>query len=121
SGSERRVHALQRCVAAAVMLLLVCAAARADTPLFRQLGAAQGLPSERVYALAQDTHGCLWVGTADGLARFDGSRFEVLHHDPRVADSLPANNVQALHVDARGRLWAGFEGGGLAEVVDHGE
>jgi signal transduction histidine kinase/CheY-like chemotaxis protein/streptogramin lyase len=115
------VQTLQRCVAAGVALLLACATARADVPLFRHLGAAQGLPSERVYALAQDTHGCLWVGTADGLARFDGSRFEVFHHDPARADSLPGNVVQSLHADAAGRLWVGLEGAGLAEVLDHGE
>ncbi len=95
--------------------------ALADVPLFRQLGAAQGLPSEHVHALAQDQHDCLWVGTTDGLARYDGTRFEVWHHDPRRSDSLPSNRVQTLHRDGRGRLWAGFEGGGLGEVREHGE
>nr|WP_282452577.1 hybrid sensor histidine kinase/response regulator [Lysobacter sp. CAU 1642] len=111
---------MQRCVAT-MLLGLWTTAAFADTPLFRQLGAAEGLPSERVYTLAQDLHGCLWVGTADGLARFDGSRFEVFHHDPRREGSLPSNIVQALHLDGEGRLWAGFEGGGLAEVHGHGQ
>lgn len=104
----------------ALLLLLAGSMARADVPLFRALGAAQGLPSQRVYALAQDADGCLWVGTADGLARFDGSGFEVFHHDPLDPDSPPGNVVQALHRDGRGRLWAGFEGAGLVEVVDHG-
>lgn len=114
------MQGLQRGLLTGLCLLLGCAAAQADVPLFRQLGAAQGLPSERVYALAQDEHGCLWVGTADGLARFDGARFEVFHHDPQRAASLPANVVQSLHRDAGGRLWAGFEGGGLAEIREHG-
>ncbi len=84
-----------------------------ETPQFRRIGVADGLPSEDVYALAQDAVGHVWVGTGDGLARFDGVSFEVFRHAPDEPESLPANTVQALEVDAADRLWVGLEGGGL--------
>ncbi len=84
-----------------------------ETPQFRRIGVADGLPSEDVYALAQDAAGHVWVGTGDGLARFDGVSFQVFRHAPDEPGSLPANTVQALEIDAADRLWVGLEGGGL--------
>lgn len=110
---------MKRCGFVAGLLFALCgphgATARIpETPLFRQFGAADGLPSSTVDKLAQDRAGYLWLGTRDGLARFDGVAFRVWQHDPADPASLPANNVQALHVDAQDRLWLGAEGGGLS-------
>ncbi len=85
-----------------------------ETPLFRSVTTGDGLPSDKVYALEQDRHGYLWIGTGDGVARFDGVEFLVFQHDPADPTSLPSNVVQALHVDARDRVWVGTEGGGLS-------
>src|SRR5690606_7703837 len=72
-----------------------------ETPRLRQLTVADGLPSNVIHALAGDRSGYLWIGTADGLARYDGVGFRVW----RKEDGLPANAVSALHVDADDRLW----------------
>jgi signal transduction histidine kinase/ligand-binding sensor domain-containing protein/CheY-like chemotaxis protein len=108
-------------LAALVVALVAPGPASADglveTPRFRVLGAAEGLPSETVYALAQDHEGYLWVGTADGLARFDGVEFVVYQQQPDDPASLPSNVIQALHVDAAGRVWVGTEGGGLSMLA----
>ena len=85
-----------------------------ETPQFEHFGPEHGLPSSTVYALAQDDKGYLWIGTADGLARYDGVGFKVYRHDPEDPASLPSNVVQALHVDANQRLWVACEGGGLS-------
>lgn len=95
---------------------LSVAAVLPETPMFRALGQVEGLPSERVYALAQDARGYLWVGTGDGLAHFDGVDFQLYQHDPENPASLPANVMQALHVDALDRIWVGSEGGGLSRL-----
>ena len=97
--------------------LVACAQAQAavpEIPRFRVLGAAEGLPSTTVTALARDHKGFLWIATWDGLARFDGVGFRVWRHDPDDAQSLPGNLVQALHVDAQDRLWIATESGGLS-------
>ena len=68
------------------------------TPRFVNYSAADGLPSNTVYAITQDTDGVLWVGTRNGLASFDGSRFRSYKEYGRV---------NALAVDTEGRLWVG--------------
>jgi signal transduction histidine kinase/CheY-like chemotaxis protein len=85
----------------------------AATPYFRTLSAADGLPSSEVRKLAQDRRGFLWIGTQDGLARYDGVGFRVYRHDPTDPDSLAGNDVSALYIDRQDRLWCGGEDGGL--------
>src|SRR5208283_3454805 len=63
-----------------------------------------------INALFQDRHGALWVGSAGGLARWDGKSWKLYTQ----ADGLPANPVQAITDDPDGNLWAGTAGGGLA-------
>lgn len=109
NGGSRITLAALSCVFAVVAWAQV-----PETPLFRNLGTLDGLPSNNVYQLGQDRAGHLWAATGDGLARFDGVGFRVWQHDPDDPASLPANNVQALHIDADDRVWVGTEGGGLS-------
>lgn len=83
------------------------------TPVFRTYAVADGLPSASVYSVAQDRAGYLWIGTHDGLARYDSRGFRVFRHDSAQPASLPANDVSALLVDRDGKLWVGGEGTGL--------
>ncbi|HWS41384.1 MAG TPA: two-component regulator propeller domain-containing protein [Arenimonas sp.] len=90
----------------------------AQTPLqgksqYRLLDYKDGLPSPVVQSIAQDKTGYLWIGTKDGLARFDGKQFKVFRHIPGDAQSLPSNFVQSVHVDSQDRIWLGIEGYGL--------
>lgn len=103
-----------------LLLWLACACALAgvpERPRFRIVGTAQGLPSTEIKALARDADGYLWIGTADGLARYDGVGMRVWRYDPARPDGLPGNNVQALLVDAGNRLWVAVEGEGVS-VLD---
>jgi len=87
---------------------------------FRYLGVQDGLPNPLIHAIDQDREGYLWVGTKDGLARFDGGQFKIYRHTPGDDRSLPANSVTVLHVDARNRIWVGVEGFGLYRMdEDH--
>jgi signal transduction histidine kinase/CheY-like chemotaxis protein/sugar lactone lactonase YvrE len=87
--------------------------ALAATPYFRTLSAADGLPSSEVRKLAEDRRGFLWIGTEDGLARYDGVGFRVWRHDPADPGSIAGNDVSALYVDREDRLWCGGEDAGL--------
>ena len=72
------------------------------TARFVNYSAADGLPSNTVYAIAQDADGVLWIGTRNGLARFDGTRFRFWKEYGRV---------NALTVDGENRLWVGTSEG----------
>ena len=73
--------------------------------------AQAGLPQSSVLAIAQGHDGYLWIGTEDGLARFDGVRFSLF--DKTNTPALQSNDVRALLVDRRNSLWIGTNGGGL--------
>ena len=73
-----------------------------------------GLPQNSVNAIAQTDDGYLWVGTQEGLGRFDGVRFTVF--DTSNTPGLPGNLVTALRTDRHGALWIGTEQG-LARLV----
>ncbi len=78
----------------------------------------QGLPQNSVNSVLQTSDGYLWVGTFEGLARFDGVRFRVF--DVTSTPQLLASAVSRMREDSRGRLWVAFRsGGGLARFV-HG-
>ncbi len=81
-----------------------------ELPQPRQFSVFDGLPSNRVNALAEDRQGYLWIATRDGLARYDGVGFRIW----RVGDGLRDNFVWAVHVDARDRVWIGSKQAGLA-------
>src|SRR4029077_8209945 len=72
--------------------------------------AKDGLPQNSVYAIAQTPDGYLWVGTEEGLARFDGVQFTTF--DPKNG-SLVHRYVVALAPDSSNGLWIGTLGGGL--------
>lgn len=74
------------------------------------------LPSSTVTAVVQTPDGYLWVGTYEGLARFDGFRFETF--DPSNKPELGHTRIQALYVDARGTLWINTFRGGLTSYRD---
>lgn len=86
-------------------------------PPFDRMTVADGLPSGDTHYVAQDLEGYLWIGTADGLARYDGYAFEAFHADADDARALPRSNVQSLLVASDNRIWVGTEGGGLS-VLD---
>ena len=76
----------------------------------------EGLPQSSVESIAQTPDGYVWLGTQEGLARFDGVRFVVF--DKANTPALRHNRVRALLADRDGGLWVGTEGGGVALLRD---
>ena len=70
-----------------------------------------GLPNNTVSAIAQTPDGFLWLGTPQGLVRFDGVQFKLL--DSVNTPDLPASGVSSLFVDRAGDLWVGTEFGDI--------
>jgi len=79
-----------------------------------QWGHRDGLPSTAIYAVAQTPDGFLWLGTSDGLVRFDGLRFVPVPLSN--AGDVAFGRVQALRVDRTGAMWIGTESGSLVRM-----
>ncbi|HEX4966616.1 MAG TPA: two-component regulator propeller domain-containing protein [Thermoanaerobaculia bacterium] len=77
----------------------------------------QGLPQNSVTAVARTPDGYLWVGTQDGLSRFDGVRFTTF--TPNNAPGLASSAITQLLVTGDGTLWIGTGGSGLSRL-QHG-
>jgi len=108
---------------AAMLLIMVSLSAHALDPSLKlsqyvldNWQIPQGLPQSSAEAIARTPDGYLWVGTQEGLARFDGVRFVVFDHGNEPA--IPDKNISVLYVDAAGRLWIGTRAG--IAVYEHG-
>ncbi|HEX5219450.1 MAG TPA: two-component regulator propeller domain-containing protein [Verrucomicrobiae bacterium] len=84
-------------------------ASSADTPAYIVDSAPAGLPQSSVISIAQTRDGYLWLGTRDGLARFDGNRFEVFTE--WNTPGLKSSTIVRLFADSRGGLWVGTPAG----------
>src|SRR2546428_355037 len=73
--------------------------------------AEDGLPQSTVTSVVQTPDGYLWVGTQNGLVRFDGATFKVFNQNN--TPPIRNNRIVQLFVDSRGTLWIGAEEGNL--------
>jgi signal transduction histidine kinase/ligand-binding sensor domain-containing protein/CheY-like chemotaxis protein/HPt (histidine-containing phosphotransfer) domain-containing protein len=107
----------------ALLLVVVWAPALALDPS-RQLSQyaldnwqfAEGLPQNSAFAIARTPDGYLWIGTEEGLARFDGVHFTVFDSDNEPG--IPNKLISALYVDRAKRLWIGTRRG--VTVLENG-
>jgi signal transduction histidine kinase/ligand-binding sensor domain-containing protein len=77
--------------------------------------AKDGVPAE-VSALAQTNDGYLWLGTANGLWRFDGARFE--RYEPPEGQKFPAYIIESLLATPDGGLFIGFRNAGASFLIE---
>ncbi len=76
-----------------------------DRPIFEKRTTRDGLSQSEIFCITQDHQGFLWIGTEDGLNRFDGHKFTVYRDNPDATHRLGGNAIRALAVAADGTLW----------------
>lgn len=104
------------CVAFCIVLICFVSAATAQTTAripFKNLNVADGLPQSFISGLVQDSTGFIWIGTRDGVARYDGRKFKVFRHVPGDTSTLANNTVSNLFLDRHNRLWICYETGDI--------
>ncbi len=82
----------------------------------RHWSTEDGLPQSTVQALAQTRDGFLWIGTQEGLARFDGTHFTIF--DSANTPALRTTSIASLAATADGALWIALSSGGVARYAD---
>jgi len=83
---------------------------------FERYSVEQGLSHNSVNSMLQDTRGFLWVGTRNGLNRFDGYEFTVFKDDPLDSSSLSDDYIFTLQEDHEGNIWAATWTGGVNKL-----
>ncbi|MEM6265229.1 MAG: two-component regulator propeller domain-containing protein [Bacteroidota bacterium] len=100
-------------ICCSLILLGLVARGQLFLPKFDHISLEDGLSQANVYTVVQDQIGYLWMGTEDGLHRYDGYSFSYFKNDPSDTNSLSYNDVRAILVDKKGLIWIGTYGGGL--------
>ena len=80
---------------------------------FRDITMEDGLPSNNVTCIAQDSQGFMWFGTEGGLVRYDGYKFKIYKYNPDDPESISDHHINSLFKDSKGTLWIGTTYAGL--------
>lgn len=95
------------------MLCRVYLPAQSPTLYFDKLSVQNGLSHNKVNCIVRDQRGFMWIGTNDGLNRYDGHDFTVFQHRPGDSSSISGNIINDLLEDDQGVLWIATADGGL--------
>src|SRR5690606_33718003 len=89
------------------ILVLLCLAVTAQPKQysFMHHGTSEGLSSHEVYSIVQDSEGYMWIGTNNGLQRFDGIRYRSFRANKNDPQGIPHNHVLQLLYDKNKNLW----------------
>lgn len=94
-------------------IVTTCLFAQNQQLHFDHLGTAEGLSELNPNCLLQDSRGFVWIGTADGLNRYDGYKFKIFRNDVKDSTTIGGNYVQDILEDESGNIWVATVGGGL--------
>ncbi|TAJ13363.1 serine/threonine protein phosphatase [Marinilabiliaceae bacterium JC017] len=127
--SHRIIREGRNMVLVNVRLLLVCCLfaivcasglkANDDTGIsvlsdIKQFTISEGLSNGSVTCLFQDSRGFLWIGTKNGLNRFDGKKFLTYRHIPVDSLSISGNYIQVILETTDGNIWVGTKNNGIS-------
>lgn len=90
------------------------AAAQPPNLYFKKINTGNGLSHNKVNCIVQDKRGFTWIGTDDGLNRYDGNNFLIFRNTPGSAAGISGNIITALWEDEKGILWIATSDGGLS-------
>lgn len=97
-------------------IMLICAKALAQHPTpperirFEYLTVTDGLPENSIFCMIQDHLGFMWLGTQNGLVRYDGTTMTTFRYDASKPFSMKIRQISALHEDRNGDIWIGGRG-----------
>jgi len=78
---------------------------------FKHLTTDNGLSQSWIHSVIQDKYGFMWMGSEDGLNRYDGNSFRIYKNNFRDPYSISNNGILTLYEDSKGDLWIGTRKG----------
>lgn len=109
-------HSFKYSVLLLIIIMLSSTTIAQKKPVkFNRLTSSDGLSQNRVISIVQDHDGFIWIGTEDGLNKYDGYNFEIFKRNPGDSLSLNDNQGNAMFVAKDGTLWIGGSLTGLSK------
>jgi len=102
---------MKRLIGILIFSFLLLANGYSQQYIFTNYSIDNGLSQSVVNCLFQDSKGYIWIGTQNGLNRFNGETFDVYSYNPADSGSISNNWVYAIAEDTSGNLWIGTKGG----------
>ncbi|WP_373516766.1 two-component regulator propeller domain-containing protein [Pricia sp.] len=102
---------MNRCILLLFFLISISLWGQKNTYQFKHLSTGDGLSQSSVIAIEQDRLGQMWLGTRDGLNKYDGSAFTVYRNDPKDSASISNSDILAIEEDSEGSIWIGTYNG----------
>ena len=112
---QKRLHTIWLAVFLLLLYWTVSVAHTAELEIEKILTQTDGLVSNTVLAVFEDSRGHIWFGTTDGLTRYDGENFRTF----TTEDGLARNTIGLIFEDRRGMLW--FADGVLSSFLERGK
>ncbi len=78
--------------------------------VFSKINQTNGLSNDRVSSVVKEKNGFVWIGTQNGLNRYDGNKIKIYN---KQNSALSANGISDLLIDHKGKIWIATLGGGL--------
>ena len=94
-----------------ISLISLMASSQNDSYRFTHISSSKGLSQSTVIALEQDRLGQMWIGTRDGLNKFDGTQFTIYRTKDNDSTSISNNDILSIKEDKNGFLWVGTYNG----------
>ena len=101
-----------------LIAVIFCADSRAATEIhIEHVGTRDGPVSGSINTIIQDRTGYIWLGTSNGLLRYDGYSLKAFRHDPDIPGTISGNHIWSICEDRTGHLWIGTSGRGASRYV----
>lgn len=78
---------------------------------FKRITINEGLSQNTVFCIMQDRTGFVWIGTEDGLNKYDGYEFSIYKHESHNPKSISSSQINAMVEDGQGNFWIGTSDG----------
>lgn len=105
---------ISKWLASFVLVLLCHFFVTAQDLKFKHLGNDAGLSQVTVQSIFQDSQGFIWIGTQDGLNRYDGYHFKVFKNNPSDKKSISSNIINCMFEDEKGLMYIGTQSSGMS-------
>jgi signal transduction histidine kinase/ligand-binding sensor domain-containing protein/DNA-binding response OmpR family regulator len=98
-----------------VLLLIICSKnyAQQNERRFKSLTVDDGLSNSTIYCIYQDKKGYMWIGTSNGLNKYDGYNFTIYKHNTNNINTISDDFITSIDEDSKGNIWVGVWFGGL--------